>query len=649
MEGPTLDSAALLEIGDSCVGRAPAISPTEYDQVIRQFNSTAVALPENSTVHGCFEQQVERTPQAIALVFGRERLTYAQLSRKANQVAHELLALGVRSEDRVGVYAERGIEMVIGMLAVLKAGCAYVPLDPSYPSERLTFMSNDSSLVAILTTATLARQLPMACNAVILLNRDLAHLDTDPCVSGLTARNLAYVIYTSGSTGLPKGVLVEHRGVLRLVVNASYAQIRTDDCVAHCATPSFDAATWEVWGPLLNGASLLIVPQRVVLSPSAFRQTLLHNSVTVLFLTVGLFNEYADALELAFAGMRHLLVGGDRLVPSIVGRTLAKDARPQQFLNVYGPTEATAFATTFKVTCDERTDAPLPIGKPISNTQIYILDDDLSPVPIGVPGEIFIGGQGVARGYLGRPELSAERFIPDPFSDMSSELLYRTGDLGCWRADGNVEFLRRRDSQLKIRGFRVEPEEIETTLQSHSSVKQALVIARESNDGLKHLIAYLVPDDSPVAPDHLVMSVRDHLTDKLPPYMVPAAIVVLDKFPLTHSGKVDKNALPAPHDFNRPKQAAARAETAAEKTLAEIWEQVLNQTSVDADDNFFELGGDSMMGLELIAKISERLTVEELSVIDLFEHPTVRDMAQFVETLNQTPQNGFLQREPGSY
>jgi acyl-CoA synthetase (AMP-forming)/AMP-acid ligase II/acyl carrier protein len=312
---------------------------------------------------------------------------------------------------------------------------------------------------------------------------------------------------------------------------------------------------------------------------------------------------------------------------------LAKPARPQHFLNAYGPTEATTYATTFEIPSDISTDATIPIGKPISNTQIYILDDNRSPVPIGVTGEIFIGGAGVARGYLGRPELTAERFISDPFSRAGGASLYRTGDLARWRADGNVEFLGRRDFQLKIRGVRIEAGEIEITLQRHPGVKQAVVVARENKDGVKQLVAYVVAESSGFA-EQLVVILRDYLARTLPQYMASAAIVILDKFPLTHNGKVDRGALPSPDTSERLKPPGDPAQTPVEQKLTEIWEQVLKRAPIGANDSFFEQGGDSMMGLELIAKISELLNINELSVIDLFEHPSAREMAQFVETLS---------------
>ncbi len=612
---------------------APLLTPVEYDTVIRQFNATAAIFPEDGTIHGCFEAQVNLTPQGIALISEHERLTYAQLNRRANQVAHALLARSLQLQDCVGIYAERSVEMIVGMLAVLKAGGAYVPLDPSYPPERLTFISKDSTLVAVLTTTGLAWRLPIPNVSVILLDQDLAQADENPCLPKLDSRMLAYVIYTSGSTGWPKGVLIEHRGVLRLVVNASYAQIRADDCLAHCASPSFDAATWEVWAALLNGARVCIVPQRAVLSPAMFCRMLVEHSVTAMFLTVGLFNEYVDALEQAFAGMRHLLVGGDKLSPSIVARALSKANRPQRFLNAYGPTETTTFATSFEISGEISADVDLPVGKPISNTQIYILDENRSPVPIGAVGEIFIGGPGVARGYLNRPELNAERFVPDTFSNSSGELLYRSGDMGSWRSDGNVEFMGRLDYQLKIRGFRIELGEIEMTLQRHPGVKQAVAIAPEDEGGLRHLIAYVTAAASD-STDELITHLREYLTQTVPRHLVPATIVVLDKFPLTSNGKLDRGALPTPDPYQEMKRADESAQTPLEKALTEIWEQVLKQGPVRINDNFFELGGDSIMGLDVIAQISERLKLEELSVIDLYEHPTAQEMAQFVEMLN---------------
>jgi amino acid adenylation domain-containing protein len=384
--------------------------------------------------------------------------------------------------------------MVAGLLGILKAGGAYVPLDPAYPAERVRLMLEDSAPVAILAPRYLAEQVAGLGRRLIILDEAPSQLDTNPKVRGLSSRNLAYLVYTSGSTGRPKGVMTEHRCVLRLVVNASYARLYTEDCVAHGSSPSFDAATWEVWGALLNGARLLVLPQSVVLDPVALNETLVHHRVTALWLTVALFNEYVDALEQAFSGLRYLLIGGDALNASIVARALAKPAAPKHLINGYGPTETTTFATTFRIKEVAQTERSIPIGRPISNTTVYILNSDREPVPIGMAGEIYIGGPGVARGYLGQAELTEERFVPDPFSCEDQARLYRSGDLGRWRADGNVEFLGRNDGQVKIRGFRVELGEVEARIQSYPGVRQVAVVSREDQPGDKRLAAYVVTD-----------------------------------------------------------------------------------------------------------------------------------------------------------
>lgn len=609
------------------------MSAEEADLVLRGLNDTAAPYPQDRLIHELFETQVHRSPTAIALILEHEAVTYAQLNRRANRVAHELLACGLKPDGRVGVYADRSIEMIVGMLGILKAGGAYVPLDPAYPAERLLFMSHDSALVAVLTTTELVGEIPIPALPTILMDDGgPTQGEHNPVVSGLSSRNLAYVIYTSGSSGRPKGVMIEHRSVLRLVVNAAYAEIRREDCVAHCASPSFDAATWEVWGPLLNGARVLVVPQRIVLSPVLFNEELIKHRASAMFLTVGLFHKYVDALEQAFSQLRYLLVGGDVMAPSMAARALAKVSPPKQLLNVYGPTETTTFATAFVVTREAARADSLPIGKPITNTRAYVLDGDRMPVGVGVAGEIYVGGPGVARGYLNQPELTAERFVEDSFDRKLGEKLYRTGDLGRWTADGDLQFLGRVDLQLKVRGFRIEPGEVEAVLQRQPCVTDAVVIAREDEPGDKRLVAYVVAQLSQRegAREQVVAGLWVSLQQTLPPYLVPAAIVVLDEFPLTQNGKVDRRALPVPQAQQRGDEEAVGEHSPLETTLSEVWGQLLKVEQVGMDDNFFELGGDSMMGLELIAKIGERVGIDGLSVIAIFEYPTVREMAQFI-------------------
>lgn len=603
----------------------------EADLVLRRFNDTSVEYPQDRLIHEIFEEQVARAPDACALILGQHRLSYGQLNAKANQVAHRLIARGLKPDERVGICAERGVEMIVGMLAVLKAGGAYVPLDPKYPHDRLMFMCKDSSLVALLTPSGLLDEVSAWGLPSDLLDKESPQAFDNPRVPELTARHLAYVIYTSGSSGQPKGVMVEHRSVIRLVVNARYAEITSEDCFAHCASPSFDAATWEIWGALLNGARVLIVPQRELLSAVLFNDLLVEHAVTAMFLTVGLFHRYVDKLEQAFGKLRHLLVGGDVLVPSMAARALAKTSRPRHLYNAYGPTETTTFATTFEIAPEATVTGALPIGRPITNSQVYVLDEDGAPLPVGAVGEIYIGGPGVARGYLNRPELTSDRFVDDPFGNAHDGKLYKTGDLGRWRADGNLEFLGRKDFQVKVRGFRVEPGEIETALQRHEAVKQALVIAREDGPEEKRLVAYIVSERPSDEESRLLSELQDSLVRTLPQYMVPSAFVLLDELPLTPNGKVDRAALPAPHDWQWRRADYVPPRTSVESTLAEVWAQRLKLEQVGVDDNFFELGGDSLVGLALIADVAERLGIPDLSVTQILDHPTVREMAQFIE------------------
>ena len=474
----------------------PIMTPAERSRLLCEFNDTAVEYPAERLIHQLFEDQAQRTPGRVAVTCGNRQVTYSQLNQRANRVARALLACGLQPDQRVGLFIDRSIESVLGMLAILKAGGAYVPLDPTYPSERIAYMLQNSLPAVILTDRRSAMHASAFEQKLVLLDEEHPQPGENPNIASLTSRNLAYVMYTSGSTGKPKGVMIEHRSVLRLVMNTSYARIEPSDCVAHCASPSFDAATWEIWAALLNGARLLIVPHHVVLDPIAFNDALVCGSVTAMWLTVGLFNEYVDTLENAFSGLKYLLVGGDTLDASTIGHALSKTAPPKHIVNGYGPTETTTFAAAFGIGSVADGAGTLPIGRPISNTCIYILDVNREPVPIGATGEIYIGGHGVARGYLNQQEFTAERFGPDPFSGIPGARMYATGDLGRWRADGNIEHLGRNDSQVKIRGFRVEIGEVEEALHSYPGVKQSVVLAREDEHRQKQLIGYVVADHS---------------------------------------------------------------------------------------------------------------------------------------------------------
>jgi len=603
------------------------LTPAEFEQVVNEFNDTAVPYPRERLIHELFEAQAERSPEAVAVVSAEQELTYAQLNCRANQVAHALLARGVQPGDRVGLYAVRSVGAVVGLLGILKSGGAYVPLDPSYPPERLAFMIEDSSPVAVLTLGSL--QVVGLNMPLIRLDEELLQPNGNPAVSGLTSHNLCYVIYTSGSTGKPKGVMVEHHSVVRLVVNVPFPKIRCEDCVAHCASLSFDAATWEVWAPLLNGARLLVVPQSEVLEPGALNLTLVRHAVTVMWLTVGLFNEYVDALEEAFSKLRYLLIGGDALNPSTVARALTKTKPPRYLINGYGPTETTTFASMYVITALAEGSHMVPIGRPIANTRIYILNDDREPVRIGITGEIYIGGAGVARGYLNEPELTAERFLPDPFTGTRDSRLYRSGDLGRWRADGNIEYLGRNDFQVKVRGFRVELGEIEAALQSQVGVKQAVVIARGDAPGEKRLVAYIAQGAEKCPSDE---GLRAHLLRVLPEYMLPSAFVFLESFPLTANGKLDRHRLPAPKFARYPGASFEAPRGEIEEALAEIWQEVLRVERIGQEENFFQLGGHSLIGMQLIRRVAEKLSTQ-LPVHAVYQYPTVRKMAQLIQSL----------------
>jgi amino acid adenylation domain-containing protein len=612
------------------IGQLPLLGHADRS-LLAAWNATERDYPQ-ACIHELFEAQAARDPEAIAIACGDERLSYAALNAEANRIAHYLIAHGVRSDTIVGVCAERSPDMIVGMLGILKAGAAYLPVDPGYPQDRLAFLFEDAGVSHVLADRE-GRQSLSTLPALVVMPLEAAqrralldtypHANLDSRTRGMSPRHLAYVIYTSGSTGQPKGVLVEHRSVIRLVVGSGYAPLGPGDCVAHCANPAFDASTWEVWGALLNGARLQVVPHADVLAPDRFAQVLIEAEVTALWLTVGLFNAYVDALGPAFGRLNYLLIGGDALDPRTVARLLDGPYRPRHLLNGYGPTETTTFATTFEI--DAVTDATqsIPIGRPIANTQVHILDTHGEPVPIGVVGELHIGGSGVARGYLGRPELSAERFVSDPFSDAPDARMYKTGDLGRWRSDGTIEYRGRNDLQVKIRGFRIEPGEVEAALLQHPRVREALVlVAGEGND--RHLVAYAVSPDPDAA---LADELRQQLDARLPHYLRPTAYAVLDRWPLTANGKVDKRALPTPAQRQR---TFTPPRTDTEAQLAQIWAQLLRCDAIGREANFFELGGHSLLATQLLARIDEAFAVT-LPLRALFEAPTLEQLAARVD------------------
>ncbi|MEI8021827.1 MAG: amino acid adenylation domain-containing protein, partial [Schlesneria sp.] len=483
---------------DTPIGRLNVMGQQERHRILVEWNQTQRDYPRDTCVHQLFEEQVQRTPQAVAVEFEEQSLTYRELNARANQLAHYLQKRGIGPETRVGIFAERSFEMIIGVLAILKAGGAYVPLDANYPAERLNFLVADTGITLILTQRHLQRRWQNTDVQLIVMDADHSAFSNEPDFNNEPDHNLnlkqssessAYVIYTSGSTGTPKGVEVLHRGIVRLVCGADYVRLDETQSVLQLAVLSFDASTFEIWGPLLHGGRCVLAPAQFP-EPDELQQLLRQKGVRTLWLTSSLFNTLADGHLPVLEGVEQLLVGGEALSVSHIRRAQQALGSRTQLINGYGPTESTTFACCHRLLSMIPEDCPsIPIGRPISNTTAYVLDAILEPVPIGVTGELYLGGDGLARGYLKQPELTAEKFLPDPFSDRPNARMYRTGDLVRWRDDGTIEFLGRRDQQVKLRGFRIETGEIETVLLRHPAVSQAVVVLREDRPGDKRLAA----------------------------------------------------------------------------------------------------------------------------------------------------------------
>ncbi|WP_420126163.1 amino acid adenylation domain-containing protein [Longimicrobium sp.] len=609
---------------DVRLSRLELTGPRERAMVLEEWNQTERPYPRGVCVHELFDAQVRERPDALALAWGDVQLTYRQLDARANQLANHLVRLGVGPDARVGVLLERSVELIVSILAVLKAGGCYVPLDPSYPAERLRLMLADSSVRVLLSRGDVAGEMEADGLAVVHLDQAadaLASESTEAPVSGAMPENLAYIVYTSGSTGKPKGVMVAHRHVVQLVVETDYVHIRPGDRVAQASNASFDALTFEAWGALMNGATLVGIPRDVLLSPPTFREMLREERITTLYQTTALLNQLSREQPDIFAPLRDVLFGGQASDADSV-RRLLKAGGPQRLLHVYGPTETTAWCSWEKVEHVAEDALTVSVGRATGNQRIYLLDSALNPVPVGVPGEAYVGGDGVVRGYLDRPGLTAERFLPDPFAAQPGMRMYRTGDRLRWKADGKLEFIGRVDEQVKIRGFRIEPGEIEAALTAHAGVQEVRVIVREDEPGKQRLVAYVV---GTADGDTL----REYLRESMPEYMIPGAFVGLERIPLTPNGKLDRKALPAP-ELASAEEMYVAPRTPVEEVLAEIWVEVLRLERVGVHDSFFDLGGHSLLIMRLLAKIQATFDLE-ISIRTVFSMPTLEAMAAEIE------------------
>ncbi|MEM7342693.1 MAG: amino acid adenylation domain-containing protein [Chloroflexota bacterium] len=618
----TLLEAIVANPGQS-LANLPILSEAQRNQLLVAWNDTDKAYPATHCVHDLIEQQANQTPDAVAVIGPNKTLTYQELEQQANQLAHHLQSLGVDSGSLVGILTERTSEMVIGMLAVLKLGAAYVPMDPAYPPHRLAHMIEDAELSVILTEQAVTEVLPSYRGERVYLDTDwdtIRQQSTEPVSMVSDADQVAYVIYTSGSTGLPKGVQIPHRALTNFLVSMqSEPGLTADDTLLSVTTLSFDISALEIYLPLITGAKVVIVSQEVTADGVALKKAISDYAPTVMQATPATWQMLLDSGWEGQANLK-VLCGGEAISSSLAQTLLAQVG---SLWNMYGPTETTIWSTVCEL---KPSDDLISIGRPIANTQLYILDQQLQPVPLGAAGELYIGGDGLAVGYLKRDELTNEKFIPHPFSTDPGKRIYNTGDLARYLPDGRVACLGRVDHQVKIRGVRIELGEIESILREHPTVRETVVIVREDTPGDKRLVSYIVPGEKPT-----VSELRRFVQERLPDYMTPTAFVLLEKLPLTPNGKVNRLALPKP-DMGRPELESdfVAPETETEKQVTEIWQSVLQLEQVGMQDNFFDLGGHSLLAIQVINKVRDALDVA-LPLGSLFEVPTVEALTERIE------------------
>jgi amino acid adenylation domain-containing protein len=633
------------------VDRLPILGEREQRQVLYDWNNTEAELGSDKCVHELFEEQVRKTPEAVAVVYQGTAVTYRELNRRANRLAHYLRRMGVKPDVHVAIGVERSVEMVVALLAVLKAGGAYVPLDPASPSERLQWILKDSVPAALLTQGRIEEQIPRIRETVPVVNfaedgsawSDQPEKDLDSASVGLTPKHLAYMIYTSGSTGKPKGVEMQHRALVNLLRwQISQSGSSTAQRTLQFAAVGFDVSFQEIFSTLCCGGDLVLIDDETRLNPRELVRFIQANQIQRLFVPYVALQMIADELtnleteksQPIDSPLSQIITAGEQLRLNHKLVRLFERVAGCELQNQYGPTE-THVVSSYSLAKDTSCWKNLPpIGRPIANTQIYILDSYLEPVPVGVVGELYLGGMQVARGYLNRPDLTAERFLADPFGEEEGARIYRTGDLGRWQPDGTIEFLGRNDFQVKVRGFRIELGEIESVLEKLPHVRQAAVVAREDHAGEKRLVAYFVPEDTDTVK---TTQIREELKQVLPEYMVPSLLVPLNAMPLSPNGKIDRRALPAPDQQSKaPGSEYSAPQGAVEIEIARIWEQILRVGRVGAQDDFFELGGHSLLAIRVMSRITQSFAVQ-LPVAVLFQASTLREFAQAVEAAQKRP------------
>ena len=618
---------SIIATPEQLIGQLPLLSEDERRQLLVEWNQTAVPYPRDTCIHEMFEAQVANTPEALAVVCGQEGLTYKELNHQANQVAHYLQKKGVVPDMRVGLCFDQSCEMMVGLLGILKAGGAYVPLDPSYPTERLEFMLQDAQIDVLVTQSAFLDKL-CTPREVVCIDGDWELIEKNVTLNPqvqMYASHLAYVMYTSGSTGQPKGVCVEHRAVIRLIKGTNYATFSSEEVFLHLAPLAFDASTFEIWGALLHGAQLILLPARQP-TLDEIGTALCHYQVTTLWLTAGLFHVMVSERIEDLKSLRQLLAGGDVLSVRHVEKA-RRELTSCRLVNGYGPTEGTTFSCCYEVPMDGPLGETVSIGRPIANTTVYILDSYQQPVPIGVAGELYIGGEGLARGYLNCPELTVEKFLPHPFDPQPGARVYRTGDRVRYRPEGNIEFLGRLDHQIKLRGYRIEPGEIEATLEQHSMVRQAIVVERPQAQGDKRLIAYLVAAEKPAPSKE---KLREALAIQLPLFMIPSEFVWIDAIPLTPNGKIDRTLLPVEGpSLTEVTETYLAPRNPLESELALILEEILGRPSIGMNDNFFDIGGHSLNAVQFFSRIQKKIG-KTIPLSILFKAPTIKQLCSYI-------------------